>query len=159
MPTSTARSGASTTPTATCWRCWRRRPPWRWPTLALGERLEAEAAERAAEARSARAQADRRASELAVIHGIQRGAAEKLSFQAIVDRVGDKLRELFGTGDIHIVWSDRRGGLQTPYAYQHGERVQIAADRAPTSTGWSTRRSPQAARWWRTTRPRWPRSA
>ncbi|HEX7441207.1 MAG TPA: GAF domain-containing protein [Caldimonas sp.] len=93
-------------------------------------RLEAEVAERTAEARSARAQADRRAGELAVIHGIQRGAAEKLSFQAIVDRVGDKLRELFGTGDIHIVWSDRQGFLQTPYAYQHGERVQIAPVRA-----------------------------
>ena len=93
-------------------------------------RLEAERAEFAAKARSARAQADRRASELSVIHGIQQGAAEELSFQAIVDRVGDKLRELFDTGDIHIVWSDLQGVVETPYAYQHGERVQIAATRA-----------------------------
>src|SRR5678816_2603791 len=35
-------------------------------------------------------------------------------------------RELFDTGDIHIVWSDSPGSMQTPYAYQHGERVQIA---------------------------------
>jgi signal transduction histidine kinase/DNA-binding response OmpR family regulator/putative methionine-R-sulfoxide reductase with GAF domain len=94
------------------------------------ERLEAEAAERAAAARSAQAQADRRASELAVIHAIQRGSAEALSFRAVVDRVGDKLRELFNTGDIHIVWSDASGLMQTPYAYQHGERVQIAPMRA-----------------------------
>jgi len=94
------------------------------------ERLEAEVAERAAEARSAQAQADRRASELSLIRGIQQGTAEALSFQAIVDRVGDKLRELFDTGDIHIVWSDAPGSLQTPYAYQHGERVRIAPMRA-----------------------------
>ncbi|HEY4956618.1 MAG TPA: GAF domain-containing protein, partial [Caldimonas sp.] len=55
--------------------------------------LQAEVSERAAEARSAQAQADRRASELSVIHGIQQGAAEALGFQAIVDRVGDRLRE------------------------------------------------------------------
>ncbi|MEO6747137.1 MAG: GAF domain-containing protein [Caldimonas sp.] len=91
--------------------------------------LRTEAAQRAAEARSTQEQANRRASELSVIHGIQQGAAEELSFQAIVDRVGDKLRELFDTGDIHIVWADSQGVVETPYAYQHGERVQIAATR------------------------------
>jgi signal transduction histidine kinase/CheY-like chemotaxis protein/putative methionine-R-sulfoxide reductase with GAF domain len=93
-------------------------------------RLEAEVAEQAAEARSAQAQAERRTSELSVIHGIQQDVARELSFQAIVDHVGDKLRELFDTGDIHIVWSDLQGEAQTPYAYQHGERVQIAPTRA-----------------------------
>ena len=125
MPMSTGRRVVSTPPTASSSRCWRHRPPWPWPTRASAS-LEAEVAERAAEARSAQAQADRRASELSVIHEIQRGAAEALSFQAVVDRVGDRLRELFDTGDIHIVWSDPQGLLQTPYAYQHGERVQIA---------------------------------
>ncbi|MEO6746610.1 MAG: GAF domain-containing protein, partial [Caldimonas sp.] len=91
--------------------------------------LGTEVAQRAVEARSAQAQADRRASELSVIHSIQQGAAEELSFQAIVDRVGDKLRELFDTGDIHIVYADSEGVVETPYAYQHGERVQIAATR------------------------------
>ena len=91
--------------------------------------LRTEVAQRAAEARSAQAHADRRTSELAVIHGIQQGAAEELNFQAIVDRVGDKLRELFRTGDIHIVWADSQGVVETPYAYQHGKRVRIEATR------------------------------
>ena len=120
-----ADGAASTAPTAICWRCSRRRPLWRRRTLRFTARLEAELAERAAEALSARAQADLRESELALIHGIQRDAAQRMSFEAIVDRVGDKLREVFGTGDIHIVWRDRQGLLQTPYAYQHGRRVQI----------------------------------
>jgi len=91
--------------------------------------LEAKVVECAAEARSARAQADRRASELSVIHEIQGGTAEELSFQAIVDRVGDKLRELFDTGDIHIMWADSHGLVETPYAYQHGNRLRIAGTR------------------------------
>ena len=49
---------------------------------------------------------ERRSSELAVINSIQQGMAAELNFQAIVDLVGDKLRELFNTGDMSIRWRD-----------------------------------------------------
>ena len=38
---------------------------------------------------------EQRATELAVINRIQEGMAAELDFQAIVDLVGDKLREVF----------------------------------------------------------------
>ena len=89
--------------------------------------LARELAERTAELHAATTQAELRANELAVINGIQQGVAAELSFQAIVDLVGDQLREVFKTGDIHIAWLDPQGGSAwTPYAYQHGERIQIA---------------------------------
>src|SRR5207248_11228911 len=40
---------------------------------------------------------EQRAAELAVINRIQEGMAAELDFQAIVDLVGDKLREVFDT--------------------------------------------------------------
>ncbi len=50
---------------------------------------------------------EQRAAEMAVINSIQQGIAGELSFQAIVDLVGDKLREVLKTGDIGIRWHDR----------------------------------------------------
>ena len=70
----------------------------------------------------------RRNAELAVINGIQQGMAATLSFQAIVDLVGNKLREMFGTGDIEIQWLDRGGNLvHRLYVYRRGERLDLAA--------------------------------
>src|SRR6185312_9363888 len=67
-----------------------------------------------------------RAAELAVINSIQQGMASKLDFQAIVDLVGDKLREVFGTGDIGIAWWDEKANLvHHLYAYEHGVRLTI----------------------------------
>ncbi len=51
---------------------------------------------------------EQRAAELAVINSIQEGMAAELDFQAIVDLVGDKLREVFHTGDIGIRWYDAK---------------------------------------------------
>ena len=50
-----------------------------------------------------------RNAELAVINSIQQGVGAELNFQAIVDLVGDKLREVFATGNIMITWRRRRG--------------------------------------------------
>ena len=38
---------------------------------------------------------EQRAAELAIINSVQQGIAAELDFQAIVDLVGDKLREVF----------------------------------------------------------------
>ena len=69
--------------------------------LRTQEGLERTVAERTA-------QLEQQAGELALINSIQQGMAAKLEFQAIVDLVGDKLRELFKTGDFVILWYDEQ---------------------------------------------------
>jgi len=67
---------------------------------------------------------ERRSSELAVINSIQQGMARELNFQAIVDVVGDKLRELFDTGDLGIQWRDEKTEtVHHLYVYEHGQRL------------------------------------
>jgi GAF domain-containing protein/CheY-like chemotaxis protein len=67
-----------------------------------------------------------RAAELSVINAIQRGMSESLDFQAIVDLVGDKLREVFSTGDISIRWADHAAGrVDNLYVYEHGKRLAL----------------------------------
>ncbi len=69
-----------------------------------------------------------RVGELEIINTIQRGLAAALNFQAIVDLVGDKLREVFGTGDLSIMWWDEATNLiQALYRYEHG----VALERRP----------------------------
>ena len=67
---------------------------------------------------------EQRAAELAVINSIQEGMAAELDFQAIIDLVGDKIREVFHTGDIGIRWYDAEANvLHAPYDYEHGVRL------------------------------------
>src|SRR6185312_7893085 len=64
-----------------------------------------------------------RAAELAVINRIQDGIAAELDFQAIIDLVGDKLREVFKVGDLSIAWYDADKDLMhTLSTYALGER-------------------------------------
>ena len=66
----------------------------------------------------------RRNAELAVINSIQQAVGAALDFQAIVDVVGDKLREVFATGDMSIRWWDEAAGaLSSLYSYEHGLRL------------------------------------
>jgi GAF domain-containing protein/CheY-like chemotaxis protein len=66
---------------------------------------------------------ERRSAELAVINTIQQGMARELNFRAIVELVGDKLREVFASNDISI-----HGGnlltmqAQALYVLERGER-------------------------------------
>src|SRR6185503_6741791 len=52
-----------------------------------------------------------RIAELQIINSIQQGLAAELDFQAIVDLVGDKLREVFQTPDLGISWYDEKTKL------------------------------------------------
>ncbi len=71
---------------------------------------------------------EQRNNELQLITSIQQGLAAKLDFQAIVDLVGDKLREVFQTQDLAITWIDEKTGLTHPlYLYEHGTRLFIKA--------------------------------
>ncbi|MFO1415371.1 MAG: GAF domain-containing protein [Burkholderiales bacterium] len=81
------------------------------------------------------AETERRSSELAVINEIQQGMARDLNFQAIVDLVGDKLREVFRTGDLAILWRDEASDrVHVLYDYEHGVRL------APRSSNFQPQR-------------------
>ncbi len=98
--------------------------------IRASEGLEAKVAERTAEAQTARERAEQRASELAVINSIQQGMAAQASFQGIVELVGDRLREVFDTGNVLIIWWDAAAGQALYlYACQRGQRVSIAPTR------------------------------
>jgi signal transduction histidine kinase/CheY-like chemotaxis protein/tetratricopeptide (TPR) repeat protein len=70
------------------------------------------------------AELNQRVGELEIINAIQRGVAAELDFQAIVDLVGDKLREVLHVEDIGIGWYDRETNLvHDLYSYEHGKRL------------------------------------
>src|SRR6185312_7081630 len=81
---------------------------------------------------------EQRNAELAVINSIQQGVAAKLDFQAIVDLVGDKLREVFRVDDIGIRWFDHANRLvHYLYDFEHGVRLTIPPA-PPAKTPWET---------------------
>jgi len=64
-----------------------------------------------------------RNAELAVINSIQQAVGAALDFQGIVEVVGDKLREIFSTGNMSIRWWDEPDAtLHMLYGYEHGLR-------------------------------------
>jgi GAF domain-containing protein/CheY-like chemotaxis protein len=76
-----------------------------------------------------------RVAELQIINSIQQGLAAELDFQAIVDLVGDRLREVFMTNDFAIRWYDEKTNLvHFLYEYEHGERLNIPPG-PPTAGG------------------------
>ena len=87
--------------------------------LRTTEGLEQQVAERTAAA-------EQRAGELALINSIQEGMAAELEFQAIVELVGEKLRGLFGSGNLGIGWFDDAAGvLKLAYGVEHGQRLPL----------------------------------
>ena len=67
-----------------------------------------------------------RNNELAIINTIQQGLASELDFQAIIDLVGDKLREVFASPDLSITWYDEKQQMAYPlYCYEQGERLTL----------------------------------
>ncbi|OGO28750.1 MAG: hypothetical protein A2Z16_10995 [Chloroflexi bacterium RBG_16_54_18] len=79
--------------------------------------------------------AQRRAEELEIIASIQQSLAGELDFQAVVDLVGDKLREVFNTQDVNISWYiEKENLIHYIYCYEHGKRLYLPA-RAPTPNG------------------------
>src|SRR5205807_1828774 len=69
---------------------------------------------------------EQRNAELAIINSIQQGLAAELDFQSIVDLVGDKLREVFATPDLGILWYNENSKLlHYLYVYEHGKRLVI----------------------------------
>jgi PAS domain S-box-containing protein len=88
--------------------------------------LEQRVAERTAELSTSNAALEQRNAELQIINSVQQGLAKELEFQAIIDIVGDKIRETFGGQNTFIALYDAGTNiLQFPYWLGHrGERVQ-----------------------------------
>ena len=90
------------------------------PSSARTPELKAELARTTAEL-------EQRNAELAVINSIQQGIAGSLSFQAIVELVGDRLREVLRIDTIGIRWYDQ--ATRTAhflYEIERGTRVTMA---------------------------------
>ncbi|HLO28336.1 MAG TPA: GAF domain-containing protein [Anaerolineales bacterium] len=69
---------------------------------------------------------EQRAAELAIINSVQEGLASKLDMQAIIDLVGDKIREVFNTQGTGIQLYDRQNNLiHYPYVIERGKRLII----------------------------------
>ncbi|MDM0065142.1 response regulator [Variovorax sp. J31P207] len=90
------------------------------PAPAAGdEALRVQLAERTAELAQ-------RNGELRLINSIQQGMAAGLGFQAIISMVGDKLRKVFDSGDINILWWDDKTELmQALYRYEHNRPLPL----------------------------------
>ncbi|MGD2148380.1 MAG: GAF domain-containing protein, partial [Anaerolineae bacterium] len=67
-----------------------------------------------------------RNAELAVINRIQEGLAQELEFQAIVELVGDTLRDVFGGVSTYVALLDSdAGNIQFPYwVGERGQRIE-----------------------------------
>ncbi len=79
--------------------------------------------------------AEQRNAELAVINSIQQGMAGSLDFRGIIELVGEKLRAVFGSDNLSVVWWDEQSGTgHRLYGVQHGERVP-PADHRPDPNG------------------------
>ncbi|MBL8326535.1 MAG: GAF domain-containing protein, partial [Rubrivivax sp.] len=72
-----------------------------------------------------------RNAELAVINSLQKGLAGQLELQAVIDLVGDKLREVFNAQDVGIFLYDReRDRMRFPYVAGTDGRV-VQAESPP----------------------------
>ena len=69
--------------------------------------LEHKVVERTAELQAAHRDLEHRNSELTIINEIQQGLASKLDFRAIIDLVGDKIREIFDAQCLNVALHDQ----------------------------------------------------
>ena len=72
-----------------------------------------------------------------MINSIQQGLAAELDFQAIIDLVGDKLRDVFHTRDLfdHTGTRIDTNLVHHMYVYEHDMRLSPAARPLPPSGG------------------------
>ena len=98
--------------------------------------LEDKVDQRTAELQASKAATEQRNAELAVINSVQQGLAAEMEFQAIVDLVGDKLREVLNTGEIMIRWYESQTNLvHYLYCYEHGKRIHVQSA-PPITPAW-----------------------
>ncbi|HJW83804.1 MAG TPA: GAF domain-containing protein, partial [Anaerolineae bacterium] len=103
----------------------------------LYQGLEQRVAERTAELQASNQSLAQRNAELAVINSVQQGLAAQLNFQAIIDLVGDKIRDVFDAQVVLIGRHDpQRSQIEFPYFVERGERLVMPA--VPLGHGFSS---------------------
>lgn len=88
--------------------------------------LEARLATHAVTEREVSEHLQQRTAELAIVNSVQHALAEQLDMQAIVDVVGDQIRDIFATQATYIALLDRETNLiRMPYFRQDDHRIVI----------------------------------
>ncbi len=73
-------------------------------------------------------ESEQRASELALINSVQQGLASQLDFQAIIDLVGDKIRDIFDAQVVRIqLYDPQSDQIHYPYVIQQGKRLVVGS--------------------------------
>ena len=77
-----------------------------------------------------------RSAELSVISSVSQGLVSQLDFQAIIDLVGDKMREIFGARDLSIrLYDPETDMLSWPYIIDGGDACRV--DPASSARGFT----------------------
>jgi signal transduction histidine kinase/CheY-like chemotaxis protein/tetratricopeptide (TPR) repeat protein len=80
-----------------------------------------------------------RNAELAAISSVQQGVSSRLDFQGVIDLVGDRLRQVFGTDTLEIKWFDEQADLvHTLYAVERGQPLPQPPRRPAPDGGYRT---------------------
>lgn len=67
---------------------------------------------------------EQRAAELAIINTVQQGLASKLDMQAVIDLLGDQVRQVFSVDTIYVSLLERQSEmLHFPYFYLRNQRL------------------------------------
>ena len=102
----------------------------------LYQGLEQRVAERTADLQAVNTTLGQRNAELAVITSVQQGLAAQLDFNAIIELVGEKIRQVFNAQGIGIALYDRRTNtLQHPYYVDDDQRINLGS--VPLGTGFT----------------------
>ncbi len=76
---------------------------------------------------------EQRNVELSILNAIQEGLVQEMEFEAIINLVGDKLREALGFQDLGIrLYDKEKNILHFPYEFEHGERLHLESGRPTT---------------------------
>src|SRR3954453_10396437 len=88
-----------------------------------------------ADNRRLQAESEQLRAQLTLVNAIQRGIAEGLGFEAVVELAGDGLSEIFHGADVGIRWHDLDTNLlHHLYMLELGNRITVEP-RPPTSGG------------------------
>jgi len=100
--------------------------------------LEEKVKARTAELQTAKQATEQQVAELEIINNIQQALAAELDFQAIIELVGDKLRQVLGTSELGIRWHEPETNLlHYLYEVEHGTRISIPPTETSKSKTWA----------------------
>lgn len=83
-------------------------------------------------------ESEQRTAELSILNTIQQGLVMEMSFEGIINLVGDKLRQSLNYQDIGIRIYDKATGMYSyPYEYEHGVKLTLEPSAPGAISGWA----------------------